>query len=135
MPLVSRAFILTGLAHLLAAMVLGVAVAAGPGALGLPPTVAPVYVHLLAVGWLTQLIFGVAHWMFPGRPRAPSMVSRVVLWACYALLNLGLVARAVAEPLVGRGGGWRVVLVAAGVAQLIAVVLFVGHTWPRVRAR
>ncbi len=135
MPPVSRAFILTGLAHLLAAMMLGIAVAAGPGALGLPPALAPVYFHLLAVGWLTQLIFGVAHWMFPGRPRAPSVTSRAVLWTCYGLLNAGLVARAVAEPVVSRGGTWRGVLVAAGVAQLLAIVLFVGHAWPRIRAR
>jgi hypothetical protein len=25
----------------------------------------PVYLHLLNFGWLTQLLFGVALWMFP----------------------------------------------------------------------
>jgi hypothetical protein len=25
----------------------------------------PVYLHLFMIGWVTQMIFGVAYWMFP----------------------------------------------------------------------
>jgi hypothetical protein len=36
----------------------------------------PTYLHLLVLGWLTQLIFGVAFWMFPRySARNPTVVS------------------------------------------------------------
>jgi hypothetical protein len=135
MPPVSRAFILTGLLYLLAAMIVGLGLMLGPVGFRLPAALGPMYVHLLAVGWITQLIFGVAHWMFPARARDPSLRSRAVTWACYALLNAGLLARAVAEPLVARAGPWPAIVAASAAAQLTAVLLFVFQTWPRVRAR
>ncbi|MEZ4585398.1 MAG: hypothetical protein R2909_03235 [Gemmatimonadales bacterium] len=135
MPLVSRAFVLTGLLYLVAAMALGVSL--GSGGLGVAQVSIPypVYVHLLAVGWLTQLIFGVAYWMFPGRPRKPSAVERVTVWSVYLSLNAGLLLRSVAEPMLGRAGPWPVLLAIAALAQLLAVLLFVAHLWPRVAAR
>jgi len=86
---------------------------------------------------LTQLIFGVALWMFPpwsrARPRGPDGAS----WACYALLNGGLLLRLVAEPLNSYHAtpvlGWTLVL--AAVAQVLAVWIFVALAWPRVRAK
>lgn len=135
MPTVSRAFILTGLLYLAAAMVVAVALALGAAGLGVSPALYPVYIHLLTVGWITQLIFGVAYWMFPGRVRDPGATERAALWSTYALLNAGLLLRAVAEPLLSRGGAWPAVLTASAVFQLVGVVLFAGHLWPRLRAR
>ena len=135
MPTISRAFILTGLLYLAAAMVVAVALALGAAGLGVSPALYPVYIHLLAVGWITQLIFGVAYWMFPGRVREPGATERVTLWSTYVLLNGGLLLRAVAEPLLSRGGAWPAVLTGSAICQLVAVVLFVGHLWPRLRAR
>ena len=95
----------------------------------------PTYVHLLVVGWLTQLIFGVAYWMFPRysaeRPRGSERLS----WITFALLNLGLLLRAIAEPwhaLAGRGAG---LLVGSAVLQVLAGWTFVWNTWPRIRER
>ncbi len=135
MPTISRAFILTGLLYLAAAMVVAVALALGASGLGVSPALYPVYIHLLTVGWITQLIFGVAYWMFPGRVRDPGTAERVALWTTYALLNAGLLLRAVAEPLLSRGAAWPALLTASAVCQLVAVVLFAGHLWPRLRAR
>jgi hypothetical protein len=95
----------------------------------------PTYVHLLVVGWLTQLIFGVAYWLFPRysaeRPRASERLG----WAAFALLNLGLLLRVVGEPwyrVAGKGGA---ILVLSAVLQLLATWAFVVNTWPRVRER
>src|SRR3954454_476837 len=84
--------------------------------LRLPPAVAaypalavfgPTHLHLLVVGWLTEVIFGVAYWMFPryspDRPRGNDRLG----WAAFVLLNTGLLLRVAAEPshALGRGGG------------------------------
>lgn len=97
----------------------------------------PTALHLIVVGWLTQLIFGIAIWMFPPwsreRPRGPEALG----WACYGLLNAGLVLRLFAEPFNGYQSMavWSWLLVASAVLQVIAVWLFVVLVWSRVRAK
>jgi len=136
MPRLTRYFIKSAMIYLIAAFVAGVAIQ-DPVAARLPVLRAfwPTYVHLLVVGWLTQLIFGVAYWMFPRysaeRPRASERLG----WTTFALLNIGLVVRIIGEPsyrIAGRGGA---TLVVSAVLQLLAVWAFVLNTWPRVRER
>lgn len=139
MPRASRWLVRTALAWLLAGLVLLVLrslPASGPAAAWLGAA-GPAALHALTVGWLTQLAFGVAHWMFPRHPAGPQPRAEGQMMASWACLNGGLVARLVAEPgvLLGAGGSWQVVLVAAGVLQLAAAVLFVVNAWPRVRTR
>jgi quinol-cytochrome oxidoreductase complex cytochrome b subunit len=95
----------------------------------------PTYLHLLVVGWLTQLIFGVAFWLFPKHPSAPPRGSDRLGWTCFVLLNLGLAIRLVAEPLQALGQSFATLLVASAIAQLLAGWAFVANTWPRVRER
>ena len=139
MPPITRMFIKTGFAY----VVLGVALSA----LWIVHLVWPRYplfgalqptaLHLIVVGWLTQVIFGVALWMFPPwskhAPRGPGAVN----WACYSLLNAGILLRLVAEP-------WNTLsphlelgslLVVSAVLQVIAVWLFVAAVWTRVRSK
>jgi hypothetical protein len=95
----------------------------------------PTYVHMLVLGWLTQLIFGVALWMFPKRSADRSGRSHRLGWASYWLLNAGLLLRILGEPTRAIGGptGW--LLVAAALLQLAGGWAFVINTWPRVRER
>ena len=95
----------------------------------------PTYLHLLVFGWLTQLIFGVAIWLFPRDPRLPIRTSQSRGWVCYWLLNLGLILRAVGEPARASGYpiGWA--LAVAAVLQLAAGWTFVLIIWPRVKER
>src|SRR5512134_1745644 len=58
----------------------------------------PIYIHLFVLGWLTQLIFGVVFWMFPKYSADKPRGSETLGWWTYALLNIGLILRAVAEP-------------------------------------
>ena len=139
MPTLTRWLVKTALVYFVAALLAGVLLALRP-ALDLPPLVAalqPVYFHLLMVGWVSQLIFGVVYWMFPKysseRPRGSERLG----WATYWLLNVGLLLRAVGEPLAatrpGSAAGW-LMAVSAGL-QLLAGWAFVANTWARVKKR
>jgi hypothetical protein len=97
----------------------------------------PVYLHLLTFGWLTQLIFGIAIWMFPvyskEHPRGPEWMG----WGMFFTLNAGLLLRLIFEPLQGISpstlGGWM--LVVAAVLQWLAGVAFIANVWTRVRGK
>lgn len=131
-PKVSRWFIRTALMYLLASLIAGVLQMTSPswGAL-----LWPVYLHLFVLGWLTQLIFGVAFWMFPRRSAKSPHGSQQLGWTTYWLLNAGLILRAVGEPTFALGArtGW--VVVVAALLQLGAGWAFVFATWPRVKGR
>ncbi len=105
----------------------------------------PLSWHLLAVGWATQLIFGVAYWMFPlaattrapARPRPAERRGNERLgWAAFALLNAGLFLRAIGEPAVAvwPGSALGALLPLSAVAQVAAIALLVGFTWGRIRS-
>ncbi len=137
MPTLTRWLIKTALAYLAAALLLGVGVALRP--LGLAPDVigglGPVYFHLLMVGWVTQLIFGVAHWMFPkASPDKPRGDERV-MWLVYGLLNAGLVLRAVSEPFVAVNITFGWLLAAAALLQWLAGLGAVWSLWGRVKVK
>jgi hypothetical protein len=139
MPTLTRWFIKSALLYFVAALSVGVMLALHL-IVELPPLVSafsPVYFHLLMVGWLTQLIFGVAYWMFPrfspALPRGPAWLG----WTTYALLNIGLLLRVIAEPLVtvrpNPIAGWGVA--ASAVLQWLAGMAFVINAWNRVREK
>jgi hypothetical protein len=134
LPTLARWHIKTALAWLVAGLALGVVSYLPLG--GFPSaTFAPVYVHLLVVGWLTQLVFGVAYWMFPKASLEKPRGHEGLALATYALLNLGMAARAVGEPMLALAPGEtaRGLVVASAVLQWLAVMAFVANTWPRVR--
>ena len=127
MPILTRWFIKTSLLLFVAALILGIAQAAAPARLA---TWGPVYVHLLVVGWITEMIFGVAYWMFPKFSKETPRGNNVLGIASYVLLNAGLLLRVIAEP---RGMGWPLALSAT--LQWLAGIAFVVNTWPRIKER
>ncbi|HUF35406.1 MAG TPA: hypothetical protein VMN37_05615 [Gemmatimonadales bacterium] len=136
MPTLTRWFIRAGLVYLLASFLLGVFMQWPPAA-GMPWLRAawPTYLHLLVVGWLTQLIFGVAYWLFPRYSAAAPRGSERLGWASILLLNLGLVLRIIGEPWAVLGGETAPLLLGSALAQLLAGWAFVANTWPRLRER
>ena len=137
MPTLTRWFIRSALVYLVIALFLGV-LQAGSSLWdwGLPG-IFPLYVHLFVVGWLTLMIFGVAYWMFPKYSRDKPRLSEPVGWAVFVLINLGLVLRAISEPLVGPASGvtWGWLLAFSALCQWLAGMLFVANTWARVKER
>lgn len=135
MPTISRWMIRTALAHLVLGSLLGAAIVARSLVPRAAPTLAaltPAYFHLLLLGWVTQLIFGVAWWLFP---RAAGGMSASPVWIVYACLNLGLVLRTLAEPLTtcAPGPHWTAVLTVSALLLWAAVAGFALAIWPRVR--
>ena len=132
MPLITRTFIKTALIYFVLALSLGILLT-----LGVSNGFFPVYIHLLVFGWLTQLIFGVIYWMFPKyskeRPRGHDSLS----WIAYWTLNIGLILRAIAEPLQASQAGdtFGAVLVLSAILQWLAGIAFIANTWQRVKAR
>lgn len=136
MPDAARYLIKTSLVYLALGLALSAGAAAAPYPVGFWPGAAayPSALHLLTVGWLTQLIFGVAFWLFPRwsreRPHGPAWV----MWIVYALLNLGLLLRLIAEPypMMARRGG---ILGASAVMQAVAGIVYAVYIWKRVRVK
>ncbi len=95
-------------------------------------------VHLLLVGWITQLAIGVAYWIFPrflkerdSRPRG----SDALAWFVLISLNAGLALRVLFEPfyLMGPQPWLAALLALSGALQALAVAGFAWIIWGRVR--
>jgi hypothetical protein len=134
MPAITRWFVRTSLLFLILALLVGIYQQIP----NVPQKgVFPVYLHLLAFGWLSQLIFGIAIWMLPKfsneRPRGYEWLH----WGTYIAMNLGLLLRFLFEPAQSHQptalGGWA--LVVAAVLQWLAGMMFVINAWPRVKGR
>ena len=96
----------------------------------------PVYYHILMLGWVTQLIFGVALWLFPVLSREQPRGDERVGWFAYGALNIGLGLRAIAEPAHALAPQpWSAVaLGAAAILQIAAMWALVIALWPRVKS-
>lgn|SRR5574341_513917 len=139
MPPLTRWFIRSALVYFVLALLVGVALMA-QSVVELPSIIAalgPVYFHLLMVGWVTQLIIGVAYWMFPKFSTEQPRGSERLGWAIYALLNAGLILRVVSEPLLAvypqPALGWALAI--SAVLQWLAGMGFVVNTWRRVKEK
>ncbi len=139
MPPLTRWFVRSALVYLIAALVAGglIALQTALPRLAVPAGLSPVYLHLFMVGWVSQLIFGVIYWMFPKFSKEQPRGSETLGWATYALLNIGLILRAIGEPLQAMqpegGTGW--LLAVSAILQWLAGMAFVANTWARVKER
>lgn len=137
MPTEARWLIRTALLYLVLALALGI-VRAGQVVSLVPGESAVLWLpqlHFLTVGWITQLIFGVAFWLFPRPRQASGQGPAWLIWGAYGTLNAGLLLRGVAEP------GWVPVQIEtwglglSAVLQWTAGLFFVIHFWPRVQTK
>jgi hypothetical protein len=139
-PVESRLFVKASLLWLCAAFALG-AILLIMKAVGVMPhyNFSNVHAHMGFVGWLVNLVMGIALWFLPvnrerfpeNRGRYPAGVVRVI----FAALNIGLVLRVVFEPLAEHGQAplYTAMLVTSAMLQLAAVILFAAIAWARVR--
>jgi hypothetical protein len=150
MPVTSRTFIKASIVYLALGAVLGALmlinrwIPLGPVASYMRAS----HIELLVIGWLTQLILGVAWWLFPPlkiglRTDAPLPVRRgqsqrgsePLFWATFACLNAGVLLGAVFAPL----HSWSRVEALGTLADLadlfllLAALGFVANMWARVR--
>jgi hypothetical protein len=141
MPPLARIYVKAAFVYLIAAFALGALMMLDQW-LGFSRWLRTVYfsqLHLLLVGWITQLAIGVAYWIFPRylkeqdpHPRG----SDALAWAVFLCLNAGLLLRFLFEPFYLMGPSpWLAALIAlSGVLQAAAAVGFGWLIWGRVRA-
>lgn len=132
MPTVSVWLIRGALAYLVAGFSLGALLLASKG-ISLPAGLwrwLPVHFELLLVGWLIQLVMGVAYWIFPRFGMTPRARGREGLgWLALALLNggvwmtcLGMLRDQSTVMIVGRG------------IEVLAAAVMALNVWTRTRA-
>jgi hypothetical protein len=141
MPHESCLFVKAGLIYLALTFVLGGALLIAEAMrVALPAVLGVEHAHLGMVGWLVNMVIGIALWMLPlNRERFPATQGRYpsrAVYLCFALLNGGLAVRVLAEPWFVRDGNAvaSMLLVLAGLAQPAAIALFVFIAWQRIRA-
>lgn len=134
MPLISRTFIKAGMVFfvlsLVAALIMEIDIAA-------LPAIMPLFWHMLMVGWITQIIFGVSIWMFPGRNRDEGFKAQKWGWLTFLFLNTGLILRVISEPLVSISASelWKVLIVLSAILQLLAGLTYLIEMWPRIMSK
>ncbi|HEV2262117.1 MAG TPA: hypothetical protein VGR69_07530 [Candidatus Rubrimentiphilum sp.] len=140
MPVETRLFVKTSLLWLCATFALGAAMLIAK-ALGAPlgAEFSVVHAHMAFVGWLVNLVMGIALWFLPvNRERFPQNRGRypvdAVRWI-FLFLNVGLLLRITFEPLADTEHAAILsgILIISAALQLAAVLLFVTIAWSRVR--
>ena len=141
MPPIARTFVKAAFLYFLAAFLLGALMMLDRW-LGFSRWLSALtmsQLHLLVVGWITQLAIGVAYWIFPrflkeqdSRPRG----SDALAWFVLASLNAGLLVRFAVEPFyLMDAQSWLAALMAlAGVLQALSAFAFGWIIWGRIRA-
>lgn len=150
MPTTSRAFVRASIIYLTLGSMLGalflvnrwIPLGAAIAALRIS------HIEFLVVGWLTQLIMGVAWWLFPTlavgrRPGDPKPVRRgqaqrgsePIFWMTFVSLNLGVLLRAFFGPLYSwtKIDAFSALAGVSGLFLLAAAIGFLLNTWGRVR--
>lgn len=140
MPTVSRLFLKFGLVYFVVALACGVGLAWAGTSWGM--ALLPTYLHLFVVGWLTQIIIGVALWLFPKWTKEQPRGREWLSWVALVTLNVGLLVRVAAEPgrlFVGEDPGWQVVwnvgLVVSAALQWVGGMAFLVNIWGRIKPK
>jgi hypothetical protein len=137
MPVLVRWYLKTALVYFLVGLILGAVLAVSWPSASVSASLTSVYYHVFLVGWVTQLIAGVAIWMFPKFSQARPRGIESLVWTAYALMNAGLLMRVTAEPLntLHPLAIWGWTLVASAILQWLAGLLIVANLWSRVKLR
>lgn len=139
MQLLSRWFVKSAMICLILGVFMRVSTAFSMMNLLLPTwwtRVGPTATHLLTVGWLTQLIFGVAFWLFPKHTKENPRGNEYLGWFSFITLNLGLVLRTIGEPFFiathSSVFGWLIAI--SALLQSIALIAYAIMIFPRIKA-
>ena len=134
-PLV-RLYVKTSFAFLLLGLILGGYITVEVNLLGRAVAwpLITAHVHLVLVGFMLMLVFGVATWMFPRPARDGGRYRPGLAWLVYWLLTVSTLVRVLGE-LAATAAGTRGSTLAAlgGLGQLAAAIVFVANMWTRVR--
>jgi heme/copper-type cytochrome/quinol oxidase subunit 1 len=93
------------------------------------------HTHAILVGFVMMMILGVALWLFPRPEKTDPRYRPALAEVAYWLITIGTATRIAGEllrPL--SGSAWlRWIVVASGLAQIIALFVFFYTMWSRIR--
>jgi len=129
MPRLSTWFMRAALLHLALGFSFGGLILWNKGLLSYPLAwrLLPAHIELLLVGWIVQLVLGVAFWILP---RFGARRGNVKLaWTAFGLLNVGVL-------LAGLGpvfGAPSLLVLLGRTLQAAGAAAFAIHAWPRIK--
>jgi heme/copper-type cytochrome/quinol oxidase subunit 1 len=94
------------------------------------------HTHLIFVGFVMEMILGVALWLFPRPHKDDARYSPRMATVAYWLLTVGTATRAAGELARDNadGAALRWLIVSSGLAQIAGIGLFFYTMWSRIRA-
>lgn len=100
-------------------------------------TLQPVYFHFFMLGWATQMIIGVSLWMFPGRKKTEPHARTIMGWIIFFMLNIGLVLRAIGEPMISlsTASAARVCIAFSVALQFMGGLIYAFLIWGRIQGK
>ena len=122
----AKAFVKSSLIYL------GIGTIMGIGMVLLPDirfTVTRVHVHILLLGFMAMMIYGVGYHILPrfmGRPVYSHRLGNTQVW----LANITLIGLSVSWMIeASQGGVWHLLAILFGIGQGVAIFLFIFNLW------
>ena len=91
----------------------------------------PIHIEFLLMGWVVQLVMGVAFWILPRNWKKSDRPRITSVWIAFGLLNLGIWLIVVAT----LWNGNRNLLLWGRLVEVVSVMAFVFYAWQRVVTR
>ncbi len=92
-------------------------------------TMTRVHVHILLLGFMAMMIYGVGYHILPrfmGRPVYSHRLGNVQVW----IANITLIGLSISWILeASRGGVWHTLAILFGIGQAVAIFLFIINLW------
>jgi cbb3-type cytochrome oxidase subunit 1 len=122
----AKAFVKASLIYLGIGVLMGIVMLIWPD---MRFTYSRVHVHLLLLGFMAMMIYGVGYHILPrfmGRPVYSHRLGNVQVWIANITL-IGLSLSWILE--VSQGGFWRYLTFVFGVGQAVAIFIFIINLW------
>jgi hypothetical protein len=133
MPWLTRTFLRFSLLYFVSGLTIGSLILANKGLLFYPPLwrLLPVHIDLLFLGWIVQMVFGVAFWILPRFWEKPRRGNVTGAYLAFVLLNTGIWLVVIANiwPLPSS------IVLVGRVMELSAIISFVASVRPRIVPR
>jgi hypothetical protein len=96
----------------------------------------PVYWHMIALGWITQLIMGVSLWMYPKGKSSHPKTGSPYSWLAFGNLNLGLLLRITTEPILQNHREYVLYPYTFSILfQFLGISFYILEIWPRLSTK
>jgi cytochrome c oxidase cbb3-type subunit 1 len=122
----AKAFVKASLIYLGIGAILGVLMVIWPD---IRFTISRVHVHILLLGFMAMMIYGVGYHILPrfmGRPIYSHRLGNIQVWIANITL-VGLSLSWIAET--SQGGFWHYLAILFGIGQTVAIFIFIFNLW------